>query len=257
MDDRELTIVVVLSLVLVFSGVFVAISLGLIDTPRNGFHDGPDGQPPDTMNLEQGNTSQTLPFWTTEFFVVGVIGIYPLENLTFAVFDGGDDARLDVNFTFHDMDGDGNASLGDVLFISNMTDDLNGAELKVYLDEWYITGERILWNVNDPQIYSMFLYWNYPVEANTSRWDTNFSITHLSIPFDVVPSDLSFEVLGEGQEPMDDAVVVFSDWNEDGIMSDIDKVHILGMTDEYQRASVNMYLDGTLVAIGTVPQWIF
>ncbi len=259
MDDRELTILVVASLVLVFIAGFVAISLGLIDMPRNGFHDGPDVIPPDTIDLEQMNTSQTLPFWTTEFLVEGIRGetVYPLDNLTFAVIEEGDAVRTDVNFTFHDMDGDGNASMGDVLLVSNMTDDLNGSDLEVYLDGTYVAGEGISWDVNDPLIYSMFLYWNYPVDANGSKWDTDFSITHLGIPFDVLPSNLSFDVLGEDLAQLEDAHVVLRDMNGDGLLSNFDRVHIFGMTEEYQRASVRMYLDGTLVAIGTVPQWIF
>ncbi len=53
------------------------------------------------------------------------------------------------------------------------------------------------------------------------------------------------------------SALVFQDWREDGLLTDFDRVHVLGMTEDYQRATVCMYLDGTLVAMGTVPQWIF
>jgi hypothetical protein len=211
------------------------------------------------MYLEQANTTQTLPFWTTEFFVTGFWngGSYPLENLTFAVIAGGDAVYDDVVVTMHDLDGDGNATVGDVIMVSNMTDSVNGATLFVSRDNVIVGLEDLSWDVDDPMIYSAFLYWNYPVEANGTRWDTNFSVTHLAIPYDVHPSNLSFEVIGEGGETLDEAVTVFYDWREEGLLSDFDRVLVLGMTEDYQRARVCMYLDGTLVAMGTVPQWIF
>jgi len=51
--------------------------------------------------------------------------------------------------------------------------------------------------------------------------------------------------------------VVFQDWREDGLLGDFDRVHVLGMTEDYQRAWVRMYVDGILMALGTVPRWIF
>jgi hypothetical protein len=144
-----------------------------------------------------------------------------------------------------------------VIVVSNMTDDVNGAELIVYRDEVVVGRGDLAWNVNDPLIYSAFLYWNYPVEVNGTRWDTDFSVTHLAIPFPVNPANLSFQVVGEGGGTLDEATLVFYDWREDGLLSDFDRVLVLGMTEDYQRAMVCMYLDGTLVAMGTIPQWIF
>lgn len=260
MEDREIPVYIVTALFVVAIAFYVALMLGLFGNPNVG---GPQDDlplpPEDTMYLEQGNTTQTLPFWRTEFFVTGFWGdaSYPMGNLTFAVIAGGDAVFERVVVTFLDLDGDGNASVGDAIEVSNMTDSVNGAELFVYWDGSIVGHEDISWNVNDPLIYSAFLYWNYPVAANGTRWDTNFSVTHLAIPFDVHPSNLSFGVVGEGGEPLDEAALVFYDWREDGLLTDFDRVLVLGMTEDYQRARVCMYLDGTLVAMGTVPQWIF
>jgi hypothetical protein len=147
--------------------------------------------------------------------------------------------------------------VGDVVRVSNMTDGANGAFLEAYRDGTTVAREDVSWNVWDPLIYSAFLYWNYPCEPNGSRWDTNFSVTHLAIPFEVSPANLTFDVVGEDGGPLVEAVVVFEDWREEGVLSDFDRVHVLGMTEDYQRARVRMFLDGTLVAMGTVPQWIF
>jgi hypothetical protein len=259
LDDRNLLVYILVCFALVAAVIYIGLVFGWIGTPRDGFPDGPPLPPPNTIHLEQGNTTQTLPTWLTEFFVTGLQGnaTYPLGNLTFAVIEGGDAIRMDVNMTLHDLDGDGNASLGDILEISNMTDDVNGAVLEVYLDDVNVAHEDIIWDTNDPLIYSAFLYWNYPVTANGSSWDTNFSVTHLGILHDVHPSNLSFDVMGGDGEPLEDALVVFEDWREDGLLSDFDRVHVLGMTEDYQRARVRMHLDGTLVAMGTIPQWIY
>ena len=260
LEDREIPVYIVTAFIVFLVAVYAALMLGLFGNPNVGGP--PDGlplPPEDRMHLEQGNTSQTLPFWTTEFFITGFWGdtSYPVGNLTFAVIAGGDAVYDKVIVNLLDLDGDDNASVGDEIVVSNMTDNVNGAELFVYLDGVIVGNEDISWNVNDPLIYSAFLYWNHPVAANGTRWDTNFSVTHLAIPFDVHPRNLSFGVVGEGGEPLDDAALVFHDWREDGILTDFDRVHVLGMTEDYQRARVCMYLDGTLVAMGTVPQWIF
>jgi hypothetical protein len=178
-----------------------------------------------------------------------------MKNLSTAL--AGDVETKGVTVTFIDLDGDGNVSVGDVFRVSNMTDGTNGAVLEVYRDGATVAREDLSWDVDDPSIYSAFLYWNYPVEANGSRWDTNFSVTHLAIPFEVPPANLTFEVVGEDGQPLEDAAVVFEEYRDVGMLSDFDRVHVLGMTEDYQRARVRMYLDGTLVAIGTVPQWIF
>jgi len=259
LDERNLPVYILICLVLIVAAIYAGLVFGWIGTPLDGFPDGPPPPPPDTIDLEQGNTTQTVPRWMTEFFVTGFLGTgsYPLENLTYAVIEGDGDVRGDVVMTFQDLDGDGNVSVGDVLEVLNMTDDVNGAFLEVYLDDVNVAHEDIIWDVNDPLIYSAFLYWNYPVEANGTRWDTNFSITHLSLPFDAHPSNLSFDVLGEDGEPLEEAGVVFQDWREDGLLGDFDRVHVLGMTEDYQRARVRMYVDGILMALGTVPRWIF
>jgi hypothetical protein len=259
LEDRELTVYVLTSLVLIAVGVYIGLMIGWIDTPHGGFHDGPPLPPPNTISLEQGNTTQTYPRWMTEFLIVRIRGTtdHPLENLTFAVVEGGDAILTDLNITFHDIDDDGNASLGDMIFIANMTDDVNDSQLEVYLDDDVVARHGVSWNVNDPLIYAAFLYWNHPVKANGSRWYTNFSVTHLAMPFDVHPANLSFEVRGETGALLDEAIVTFQDWRRDGILSDFDRVHVDGMTEEYQRATVRMSIDGVLVAIGTVPQWIF
>ena len=257
MEDREIPVYIATGGVVVGVILYVALVMGLFGNPNDG-PDGPLLLPPDTIILERGDSAQTYPTWMTEFHVTGLRGetSYPLANLTFSVVAGGDAVFEDVVVTFHDLDGDGNATPGDVIEVTNMTDDVNGADLVVHLDGEAVTSVGIGWNVNDPLIYSAFLYWNYPCEPNGSRWDTNFSVTHLRLE-GVSPSNLSFDVVGEDGGPLDEAALVFWEYREEGVLSDFDRVLVLGMTEDYQRARVRMFLDGTLVAMGTIPQWIF
>ena len=257
MDERDLPALVAVCLVLAVLAVYAGLHLRPLEGPDGP--DGPDVPPGDAIQLEAGRTTQTYPLWTTEFTVAGFRGepAYPLENLTIEVAREDSAPFEDVVITFQDLDADGNASLGDVVLITNMTDEVNGAVLSIYRDEERVAREGVSWDVDDPTIYSAFLYWNYPVEENGSRWDTNFSVTHLALPFDVAPADLSFDVVAGTGEPLDGATVVFEDRREAGVLDDFDRVHLLGMTGDYQRAVVRMRLDGTVVAMGTVPQWIF
>jgi hypothetical protein len=258
-EDKEILVLIVSCLAAVLAAGMLFPSLGLMGLFGGNPHDGPDGPLQDTIFLEQDDTSQAFPLWTTEFIVEGTRGetVYPVDELDFSVVGPADIEVTGLEFTYRDQDGDGFASPGDELRILNMTDDVNGADLQVFLGDDRVTIVGIWWDVNEPRIYSMFLSWVYPVEVNGSRWDTAFNVVHLHLPFDVNISDITFAVVGEGLVPIENAVVVVSDENEDGLLSDFDKVQVKGITEGYQRATVRMYLDGTTVAIGTIPQWIF
>jgi hypothetical protein len=257
--DEPLKVIVplaiALALVMGVSVFFVSQRMGFEDHPP----DGPPPMPDERIWFQRGNTTQyDMVLWRSEFFVSGIweAETFSIGMVNVSVFDvhglQSDGTRTD----YFDTDGDWTISVGDVFFVSGMTEAYNGGLLQVWHDEDDIGSVMISWDVGDRLIYTMILYWDYPIRETASGYDTTFKISWFHCDLDTNTTDLRFEVTDATGEPLPMTRVMYNDTNGDGLITLWDQVIVLDLpSDNYMGAIVRIFCGDTLIGVDSVPVW--
>ena len=246
---------VVLALVFGASMFFVAQRMGTDDHPPDGF----PPLPQDRVSFTYGNTTQyDLVYYRTE---VTVSSVWPpegfsLDEVNITIDEDMDGEADDVNWSYDDVDGDGNISMGDVITFTGLTDEHPGGLMTIAQGDRDLPAFDVDWHHGSRIDHSVWLQWVYPIRETASGFDATFQITRLRCTTEVNHTEFRFELTDSDNLPLPSTQVLYNDTNGDGLVSRWDRVEVSGLPDgNYMGATLRMTYEGVLVGVDSVPFW--